>query len=155
MLTTHATAAVGFSQQAKTYAQLRPSYPLEALEQIKTLIPNPDAQITDLAAGIGKMTRLLLEHRYVNVTAVEPVDAMRDILVSLLPKVHTIKGSSWDIPLASQSQDAIIVAQAFHWFADIETLQEIYRVLKPNGYLTIVWNKEDQSRGQWVKQLHE
>ena len=33
--------------------------------------------------------------------------------------------------------------QAFHWFANEESLKEIHRVLKPAGVLAMVWNAED------------
>ena len=38
------------------------------------------------------------------------------------------------------SVDAVIIAQGFHWFSDLESLKEIYRILKPEGKLGLIWN---------------
>ena len=135
-------------------ARTRPTYPAKALDQIQSLLPNPASAITDLAAGTGIMTKMLIERGYTNVTAVEPAQAMREKLSSLLPNVPSLKGTSWEIPVESQSQEAVIVAQAFHWFADISSLQEIHRVLKPNGYIILIWNMESP-RSPWVRKLRK
>lgn len=50
--------------------------------------------------------------------------------------------------------DAITVGQAFHWFANLEALEEFHRVLKPLGVLALVWNLEDQDVS-FVKELRE
>ncbi|KAI7857292.1 S-adenosyl-L-methionine-dependent methyltransferase, partial [Circinella umbellata] len=140
----HPTAASGFDKQADAYA---------ALDQIQTLVPDLNASICDLAAGTGILTQLLVEDcGYKNVTAVEPVNAMREKLSSILPEVTTKKGTSWEIPLPSESQDVVIVAQAWHWFADLQSLREIYRILKPNGHFILIWNLESP-RSRWVQGL--
>ncbi|KAI8139196.1 S-adenosyl-L-methionine-dependent methyltransferase [Fennellomyces sp. T-0311] len=148
----HAIAADGFEKQADAYARTRPTYPTEALDQFRSLLPNLDAPVVDLAAGTGIMTKLLVARGYTNVTAVEPAEAMREKFSALLPNVPILKGTSWDIPVAPQSQDAVIVAQAFHWFADVPSLREIHRVLKPNGYIILIWNMESP-RSAWVRGL--
>ncbi|KAI9266716.1 S-adenosyl-L-methionine-dependent methyltransferase [Phascolomyces articulosus] len=135
-----------------TIAQTRPRYPKAALDKIQKLIPNLNASILDLAAGTGILTQLLVDRGYTNVTAVEPVDGMLEKLISLLPEVAAKKGTSWEIPLPSQSQDVVFVAQAWHWFADLNSLKEIHRVLKPNGYFVLLWNMESP-RSLWVQGL--
>ncbi|KAI9494606.1 S-adenosyl-L-methionine-dependent methyltransferase [Zychaea mexicana] len=152
MSSLHPTAANGFDKQADAYAQTRPSYPKESLDQLQSLVPDVDACIVDLAAGTGIFTKLLVDRGYKNVTAVEPVEAMREKLKSFLPNVPTLNGTSWEIPLPSESQDAVVVAQAFHWFSDLNSLKEIRRVLKPNGYFIMIWNLESP-RSLWVRGL--
>ncbi len=51
-----------------------------------------------------------------------------------------------------ESADALFCAQAFHWFASTETLDEIRRVLKPGGVLGLVWNVRDETV-DWVAAL--
>ncbi|KAI9266717.1 S-adenosyl-L-methionine-dependent methyltransferase [Phascolomyces articulosus] len=150
--TLHPVAANGFNHHADAYARTRPRYPKAALDKIQKLIPNLNASILDLAAGTGILTQLLVDRGYTNVTAVEPVDGMLEKLISLLPEVAAKKGTSWEIPLPSQTQDAVIVAQAWHWFADLNSLKEIHRVLKPNGYFVLLWNMESP-RSLWVQGL--
>ena len=42
----------------------------------------------------------------------------------------------------------MIIAQGFHWFADLDSLKEIYRVLKPQGKLGLIWNFDYASTSQ-------
>jgi SAM-dependent methyltransferase len=58
------------------------------------------------------------------------------------------------IPLPDASVDAIVCAQSFHWFATVEALAEIHRVLKPGGRLGLVWNMRDARVG-WIAQLDQ
>jgi len=44
------------------------------------------------------------------------------------------------MPLPGEWADAVTVAQAFHWFANDESVCEIARVLKPAGALAPIWN---------------
>lgn len=148
------TKGANFQYEAKA----RPSYPKEAIRFLsKELLPllpttTTTTSILDLGAGTGIMTKLLVEEGY-TVTAVEPVDAMREKLSESLPNVTCLKGTAWSIPVESQSQDAVMLAQCFHWFDDIESLKEIHRVLKPGGLVVLIWNMESKERSEWVAKL--
>ena len=48
----------------------------------------------------------------------------------------------------------IICAQAFHWFSDEKSVNEICRVLKPGGKFGMIWNHEDFSFS-WVRALQD
>ncbi|KAL0581474.1 hypothetical protein ABG067_008450, partial [Albugo candida] len=100
------------------------------------------------------MTRLLVREGY-QVTAVDPVKGMRKKLSEALPTVPCLEGNSWSIPLHTHSQDAVMLAQCFHWFDDEQSLSEIHRVLKPGGILFLIWNMESQERSEWVKRIRE
>ncbi|WP_191487813.1 class I SAM-dependent methyltransferase [Pseudomonas sp. FEN] len=145
----HKAAQVGFSAEAKTYAHGRPDYPAELLPWLRdSLGVVPGGQAIDLGAGTGKFTRLLAATG-ATVTAIEPVEAMRAELVARLPEVRALSGTAQAIPLESQFADALLCAQAFHWFAHEAALAEIHRVLKPGGRLGLVWNVRDESV-DWV-----
>jgi len=113
----------------------------------------PGAKVCDLAAGTGKLTRLLAATG-AEVTAVEPVPGMRDQLAETTPDVAVLDGTAEAIPLAESSVDAVTVAQAFHWFRFDEALAEIGRVLRPGGGLAILFNERDE-RASWVKHWNE
>ncbi|MGH2866636.1 MAG: class I SAM-dependent methyltransferase, partial [Solirubrobacteraceae bacterium] len=48
------------------------------------------------------------------------------------------------IPLADAELDAVVVAQAFHWFDARPAAAEIHRVLRPDGRLGVIWNAWDE-----------
>ena len=152
MTDVHPTAAKGFSRDAGTYARGRPDFPAAALAWLmEDLGLRRGKSALELGAGTGKFTRLLVETGAV-VTAVEPAAAMLDRLVRDLPSVTALRGEARRIPLPDASADAVICAQAFHWFASREVLAEIHRVLKPEGTLGLIWNVRDPSV-DWVRKL--
>ena len=145
-------ATRGFAEAADTYARGRPDYPAQLepwLQQALQL--GPDRTVVDLGAGTGKFTPQLTRTG-ATVIAVEPVDAMRAQLAAAQPGVTALAGTAQAMPLASASVDAVVCAQAFHWFASREALAEIHRVLKPGGWLALVWNVRDESE-DWVARL--
>ena len=144
-------AAAGFGAEAATYERGRPSYPEAAVGHlVDQLELGVGCRVLDLAAGTGKMTRLLLATG-ADVVAVEPVAAMRVQLHNALG-VEALEGTAEAIPLPDASVDAVVVAQAFHWFDAPRALAEIVRVLRPGGALALVWNERDETV-PWVAEL--
>ena len=149
MTTIHPAALQGFSAEAQSYARGRPDYPAELLHWLTdNLNVGAGKVVVDLGAGTGKFTKLLVQMG-ADVTAVEPVEAMRAQLVNGLPGVRCLAGNAEAIPLETSSADAVVCAQAFHWFANKEALREIHRVLRAGGMLGLVWNVRDESV-DWV-----
>jgi SAM-dependent methyltransferase len=145
-------AAQGFDANADAYEAARPSYPAEAVAHIVGHgAIGPGRRVLDLAAGTGKLTRLLVPTG-AEVVAVEPVAGMRDRLVRSLPDVEVHDGTAESLPLADRAFDAVTVAQAFHWFDAPVALREIHRVLCDDGHLFLVWNTRDRSH-DWVKRF--
>lgn len=145
----HTSAQQGFSTQAVTYAQGRPDYPRQLTGWLAdTLHIDALSSVIDLGAGTGKFTRLL-STLAPTLIAVEPVAAMGAQLTKLLPDVRLVNGTAESIPLPAASADAVVCAQAFHWFSTEAALAEIHRVLKPDGRLGLVWNVRDESV-DWV-----
>ncbi len=152
MPATHPTAAAGFGRAANAYERGRPGYPPDAVDHIAAALGlGPGTAVLDLAAGTGKLTRMLAATGAA-VIAVEPVDAMRAILAETVPGADVRAGTAEAIPAADASIDAVTVAQAFHWFDASGALAEIHRVLRPGGGLALVWNSFDTSVG-WVAAL--
>jgi SAM-dependent methyltransferase len=113
--------------------------------------PAPGRQVLDLAAGTGKLTGVLLEAG-AEVTAVEPLARMRAELSAAHPGATVLEGSAEDIPLPDASRDAVLVAQAFHWFDAPRALDEMARVLRTGGVVGLCWNLRDDSV-DWVAAL--
>ncbi|HZS24923.1 MAG TPA: class I SAM-dependent methyltransferase [Gaiellaceae bacterium] len=136
-------ATRGFAS-ADRYERGRPSYPAAALAAIvERLQLRAGRTVLDLAAGTGKLTRLLASSG-AGVVAVEPVAEMRTELERRVPGIRVLDGTAERIPLADGSVDGVTVAQAFHWFRADEALREIHRVLRPNEWLALVWNVRDE-----------
>jgi SAM-dependent methyltransferase len=141
--------ATVFGDVAAAYQRARPTYPMAAVEWM--LEPAPGRQVLDLAAGTGKLTGVLLEAG-AEVTAVEPLAGMRAELSAAHPDATTLDGTAEDIPLEDASRDAVLVAQAFHWFDVPRALDEMARVLRPDGVVALCWNLRDDSV-DWVSAL--
>jgi SAM-dependent methyltransferase len=142
-LALHETARRGFAAAAGVYEESRPGYPGEAIEWlIAQLDLGRGRTVVDLAAGTGKLTRLLVPTG-ATVIAIEPVNEMRDALRSTTPAADARPGTAERTGLPDASADAVTVAQAFHWFDSPSALAEIYRVLCPTGRLALVWNVRD------------
>ena len=133
-------ATRGFELAADAYERGRPDYPAAAIDWlVERLDLRPGRTVVDLAAGTGKLTRLLVPSG-AEVIAVEPIAEMR----AKIENAHVLEGTAEAIPLPDESTDAVTVAQAFHWFRAEEALAEIRRVLRPGGGLALVWNIRDE-----------
>jgi SAM-dependent methyltransferase len=134
---------VGFAAAAEVYERARPSYPQDAVDWIVERADlRPGRLVVDLAAGTGKLTRLLVPSG-AELVAVEPVPEMRRKLEEVVPGVEAVAGTAERLPFADGSVDVVTVAQAFHWFDHARALPELHRVLRPDGLLVLVWNSRD------------
>jgi SAM-dependent methyltransferase len=148
----HEQAAVGFGRAAEAYDRGRPDYPASAVDHLLSVLKiGPQSRVVELGAGTGKFTAYLVATG-TQVVAVEPVGSMRERLAVRLPKVQIIDGTAESIPLPSQSVDAVVAAQAFHWFDAKRAVAEIARILKPGGAVGLIWNVRDDSLA-WVRKL--
>lgn len=148
----HPAAQKGFSSAAELYQQVRPDYPQDVVKWLKKdLELDPHSSVVDLGAGTGKFLPYLKQVTP-HIIAVEPITEMLEQLKIVHPDVQTLQAKSDKIPLNSASIDAVLCAQSFHWFANIETLNEIHQILKPNGHLGLIWNQRDEQT-DWVKAL--
>ncbi|MGE2713442.1 class I SAM-dependent methyltransferase [Mycolicibacterium litorale] len=140
--------SLSFGAQAAAYERGRPSYPPEAIDW---LLSRGAHTVLDLGAGTGKLTTRLVE-RGLDVIAVDPIPEMLEVLTGALPDTPALLGTAEEIPLADDSVDAVLVAQAWHWFDPERAVKEVTRVLRPGGRLGLVWNTRDERMG-WVKDL--
>jgi SAM-dependent methyltransferase len=148
----HEVAAAGFDAQAGTYDRARPSYPPDALAWlVEHLHIAPGARVLDLAAGTGKLTRLL-EPAGARLVAVEPVTGMARVLRETLPAVPLVASTAEALPFTGGHFDAVTVAQAFHWFDADPAFAELRRALRIGGRVGLVWNARDRSR-DWVDRV--
>jgi SAM-dependent methyltransferase len=140
--------AHSFGGVAEAYERGRPTYPVEA---VRWLLGEQALTVLELGAGTGKLTRVIAQLGH-DVHATDPDPEMLKILERELPGVRAAEASAEDIPLGDASVDAVIAAQAFHWFDLDRALPEISRVLRPGGHLCLVWNYRNE-KIPWVRRL--
>jgi SAM-dependent methyltransferase len=140
--------AHSFGGVAEAYERGRPTYPADA---VRWLLGEHPLTVLELGAGTGKLTRVLTELGH-DVHATDPDATMLKILEREVPGVPAAEGSAEDIPLGDASVDAVVAAQAFHWFDLDRALPEIARVLRPGGRLCLLWNTRNE-KIPWVRRL--
>ena len=152
MSSIHASAARGYAKSVDAFVRGRPEYP-QAIDGwlATTLGLGPGKVALDLGAGTGKFTKRIAASG-ARIIALEPVPEMLAALKAGLPEVDAREGVADAMPLADGSVDAVVSAQAFHWFASAAVLDEIHRVLRPRGWLALIWNVQDESL-DWVARL--
>jgi ubiquinone/menaquinone biosynthesis C-methylase UbiE len=138
-----------FAEVAGAYERARPEYAPAVVGAIAAELRIPaGAQVLDLAAGTGKLTRALLEMG-LDVVAVEPQAALREVLAAGVGRERVREGLAEAIPLPDASVAAVTVADAFHWFDHAAALSEIARVLGPGGGLAVLSTAPDWGGASW------
>jgi SAM-dependent methyltransferase len=143
--------AQSFDQAAAEYERGRPGYPAAILDVLPL---GADAEVIDLAAGTGKLTRVLVE-RYRTVFAVEPLDAMRAILAEHIGADRALAGRAEELPLPDASVDGAVCSDAWHWFDGARAADELARVIRPGGGVVICvshprWYGSDDAPDWWL-----
>ncbi|HLW85376.1 MAG TPA: class I SAM-dependent methyltransferase [Candidatus Sulfotelmatobacter sp.] len=133
-----------FSGRVENYIRYRPGYPPEVLNALKMECGLTAAHIiADIASGTGIWTRMLLQNGNA-VIGVEPNLEMRDAgerLLAEFSKFTSVAGTAEATTLADRSVDFVTAAQAAHWFDRQRSRQEFARILKPGGWLVLMWNE--------------
>ena len=133
-----------FSSRVENYVRYRPSYPAEVLELLKMECGlGASSVVADVGSGTGKLTELLLKSGG-RVFGVEPNREMRETgerLLKASSQFTSVAGSAEATTLPSNSVDLIVAGQAFHWFDREQCRVEFSRILKPDGWVAMIWNE--------------
>jgi ubiquinone/menaquinone biosynthesis C-methylase UbiE len=133
-----------FTTRVESYAKFRPSYPPIIIDLLKADCGLTQASlVADVGSGTGILSEMFLRNGN-TVFGVEPNAQMRSSAESLLsnyPKFKSIHGTAEATTLGSHSIDIVAAAQAFHWFDPPRARLEFARVLKPKGWVALIWNE--------------
>lgn len=132
-----------FSSRVENYIRFRPGYPTGVLDVLrKECALSAASVVADIGSGTGIFSETLLQNGN-PVYAVEPNDEMRHAAERLLASYSqftSLKGTAETTTLVDGGVDVITAAQAFHWFDRARARTEFERVLKPGGWVALIWN---------------
>jgi SAM-dependent methyltransferase len=137
-----------FTGLAEIYARSRPSYPAEAIDHVLSRCSlHAGSLLVDVGCGTGISSRLFAG-RGLRVIGVEPNSDMRrqaakEPAPPEAPAPEYRDGTAEATGLPGAVADAVLAAQAFHWFEPEPTLREWHRILKPGGWVALMWNERD------------
>jgi SAM-dependent methyltransferase len=133
-----------FSNRADNYAKYRPSYPAAVIEILKSDCGLTEtSRIADVGSGTGILAELFLKNGNL-VFGIEPNAAMRLAAERILresPKFASIDATAEATTLKPESVEFVTAAQAFHWFDRTKARREFARILKPGGWVVLIWNE--------------
>lgn len=147
-----------FSNRVANYAKYRPGYPPEVLDLFMREIGlTQESVIADIGSGTGLSTKPFLENGN-TAYGVEPNEAMRQAAEEYLkdfPRFISHDGTAENTNLADSSIDFVIAAQAFHWFDADKTRDEFRRILKPGGYVALIWNERQLDTTEFLREYEK
>ncbi|HEY1264459.1 MAG TPA: class I SAM-dependent methyltransferase [Terriglobales bacterium] len=133
-----------FSSRVEKYVRYRPGYPPEIIPLLQAECGlTAGSVIADVAFGTGLFTKLLLENGN-RVLGVEPNADMRragEEFLASYSRFTAVSGKAEATSLADASVDFVTAAQAAHWFDCDKARREFVRILKPGGWLILIWNE--------------
>lgn len=121
----------------------RPDYADAAIDAMLSIAgAEKGDKFCDIGAGVAHLT-LMLAARGLEVTSVEPNDAMRANGIKRtanLPNVLWHEGTGEQTGQAAQSFDMVTFGSSFNVCDRPEALKETARILKPQGWFACMWN---------------
>jgi ubiquinone/menaquinone biosynthesis C-methylase UbiE len=135
-----------FSDRVDDYVKYRPHYSPEVCEALRQDCGlDPDHLIADVGCGTGLLAKILLENSN-RVIGIEPNLEMRragEQYLSRFANFRMVAGSAEDTTLPDAYADFVTAGQAFHWFRPEPTRREFARILKPDGWVVLIWHDRD------------
>lgn len=144
-----------FGAFAEDYDRYRPDYPESLWDHLGL---EKGAHVADLGAGTGRASAGLAGCGF-RVTAVEPDPGMVVIARAQAAR-HGAAFSVVEAPaertgLGTESQDAVVAAQSYHWFDPQEANREVSRILRTGGPFLVVWNDREVEGVDWLEAFED
>ena len=147
-----------FNSRVENYAKYRPNYPSEVVDLLKVDCGlTAGSVVADIGSGTGIFSELLLMNGN-RVFTVEPNPPMRSIAERLLNRYSgftSVDGTAEATGLQNNSIDFVVAAQAFHWFDQKKARLEFTRILKPGGWVVLIWNERRLDSTPFLRDCEE
>ncbi len=131
-----------FSDRVDDYLKYRPRYQREIVDALATVCSlTPQHLIADVGCGTGFAAEPFLQNGN-RVLGIEPNREMREAGAQFLanfPNFEMREGAAESTGLPDASVDFVLAGQAFHWFPPETTRTEFARILKPGGWVLLIW----------------
>jgi SAM-dependent methyltransferase len=132
-----------FSSRVADYVRYRPGYPTEALALLRSECDLRSGHVVaDVGSGTGFLSELFLKNGN-RVYGIEPNGAMRQAGEEYLASYDSfvsVDASAEATSLESGTVDLVTAGQAFHWFEPAAARREFQRILKPRGWVVVMYN---------------
>jgi SAM-dependent methyltransferase len=134
-----------FSSRVADYVKFRPGYPAAILDLLREecgMCADGSCTVADVGSGTGFLSELFLKQGN-RVFGVEPNLEMRlagEEFLREFANFTSVVGAAEATSLADASVNFVAAGQAFHWFEPVATRREFVRILKPGGWLALIWN---------------
>jgi SAM-dependent methyltransferase len=149
-----ADSTTRFSNRVENYVRFRPTYPAGVLQILREETSLTCASvIADVGSGTGISTELFLRNGN-QVFGIEPNAEMRQAAEAMLARYsnfRSIAAKAEATTLATASVDYIVAGQAFHWFDRELTKKEFARILRPAGWVVLLWNTRRTDSTQFLR----
>jgi SAM-dependent methyltransferase len=147
-----------FSNRVADYVRYRPGYPRGVLDLLRDECGlTPASAIADIGSGTGILTKLFLDNGNF-VYGIEPNAAMREAgeeLLAAYPKFRSVAATAEATTLPEAAVDLVTAAQAFHWFHPPAARLEFARILRPGGFVAVIWNERKKDLGPFAEQYEQ
>jgi SAM-dependent methyltransferase len=132
-----------FSGRVENYVLYRPHYPPAVIDLlVHECGLAPESVVADVGSGTGISSGLFLTAGN-TVYGVEPNAEMRAAAESLLAahlNFVSVPATAEATGLSDRMVDFVVAGQAFHWFDLDHARPEFARILRPGGWLVLMWN---------------
>jgi ubiquinone/menaquinone biosynthesis C-methylase UbiE len=144
-----------FSDRVDDYVKYRPHYSPEVVAALRSACGlKSEHLVVDVGCGTGLLAKIFMENGN-RVIGVEPNANMRQAgeqYLASFGNFSTIDGSAEATSLPDNYADFVIAGQAFHWFQPEATRREFARILKPGGWVVLIWHDRDMESTPFLRE---
>jgi SAM-dependent methyltransferase len=143
-----------FSSRVVDYLRYRPGYPGAVIGILQAQCGlTPACIVADIGSGTGLLAELFLRNGNV-VFGVEPNPDMRaagERHLARYASFRSVAAKAEATTMGEHSIDVITAGQAFHWFDPAATRREFERILRPGGWVVLVWNERETESSAFLR----
>jgi ubiquinone/menaquinone biosynthesis C-methylase UbiE len=114
--------------------------------------PKSDDVILDIGGNTGKISAAYSQNKCKEVVVLDPKGKYIEYGRSQRSNIKFIEGGAESIPMPDEYFDSVVASFSFHHLTDQDKgIEEMKRVLKPNGKIIIFESNPNTGRGKMLK----